>query len=289
MSEEKWAQVTVEPYNTKYQISSEGRIKSLHSKTPKILKTTLRSEYLGVPLCIFGKSRTFSIHRLVAQAFIPNPDNHPVVNHKNGNKLDNRVENLEWVSSKENNAHAVKNSLKVNRCFRVSQYTLDNTLVKTFDSVRQAMKETGIRDTRICQTCKGNIPSCGGYLWEYTDMDWQDTPVPDGKIYEPFVNYIITKDGQVYSKSFKKFISQKTNAGYKYVTIYNTNRETKVRSRKDVAVHILVASVFLENPRKLPYVNHKNYNKADNRAENLEWCSPSENMVHSAKKNDKTC
>lgn len=101
-------------YTNYYQISDLGNVKSLsrkdsirHNLKEKVLKFGLgRSGYYSVNLCKNSNVKQFQVHRLVAQTFILNPDNKPEVNHKNGVKINNRVENLEWVTSKENSKHA---------------------------------------------------------------------------------------------------------------------------------------------------------------------------------------
>jgi len=98
---------------TDYVIYDTGIIKSLKHNKIILLKYVLdRYGYPIICLSTNGKSKTFKIHRLVAQTFIPNPDNKPQVNHKDGNKQNNRVDNLEWVTRKENEKHAVENGLK---------------------------------------------------------------------------------------------------------------------------------------------------------------------------------
>ncbi|MBO7713047.1 MAG: HNH endonuclease [Methanobrevibacter sp.] len=91
-----------------YFVSSFGRVKSAKFGYEKIISTRLdsKNKYMLVCLCKKGKTKMSLVHRLVAKAFIPNPDNKPEVNHKNCITYDNRVENLEWVSRKENMKHA---------------------------------------------------------------------------------------------------------------------------------------------------------------------------------------
>lgn len=100
-------------YENFYLVSNLGRIKSL--RTTAIKKNSFnKKRYNIVSLSKFGEQKTKIVHRLVAQAFIPNPNNLPQVNHKDGNKQNNRVDNLEWVTNRENRDHAIKNGLVAN-------------------------------------------------------------------------------------------------------------------------------------------------------------------------------
>lgn len=99
-----------------YQISNFGRVKSLQERwrKPRILEPVLTKRgYLRAQLCIEEKAKSFAVHRLVAQLFIPNPEGKSEINHRDGNKLNNHVSNLEWATRSENMCHAVDTGLKV--------------------------------------------------------------------------------------------------------------------------------------------------------------------------------
>ena len=106
---EKWKYIL--NYEEIYQVSTLGRIRSLPRKTTKggIIKQNKSRFYLSVCLCKTGYVKSYTVHRLVAQTFIPNPKDKPIVNHKDGNKFNNKAKNLEWTTASENKIHAVKN------------------------------------------------------------------------------------------------------------------------------------------------------------------------------------
>lgn len=140
---EEWK--PIEGYEGLYEISNFGRVKSLvgwnghkYVKRERILapsKQQTNPNYSRsiVKLNKNGKSKDFKVHRLVAKAFIPNPNNYKVINHKDGNPLNNKVENLEWCTQKMNIKHALENELKINRINTIDRQTMVELLNNNFN------------------------------------------------------------------------------------------------------------------------------------------------------------
>lgn len=166
---EEWKDI--EGYEGLYQVSSQGRIKSLDRNTTngKIRKfQTSKSGYLSVTLSKNGVVKRQSVHRLVAEAFIPNPNNLPQINHKNEDKTNNSIENLEWCDSTYNNNYG-KHSSNISKARRkwVIQKDLNNEIVGIYDSPITASKVTGISYSCITGVCNGAHHTAGNYIWEY--------------------------------------------------------------------------------------------------------------------------
>lgn len=148
-----------------YEVSTEGRVRNV--KTGRIKKQTVANRYKQVYLSKNGKGRNFRVNRLVAFAFIPNDDveNKTQVNHINEDKLDNRVENLEWVSPKQNQNHGScserkgKSRGKKVRCVETGQ---------EFYSIREVQRQLGLPFQNVAKCCK-NGHRCGGFHWEYVE------------------------------------------------------------------------------------------------------------------------
>lgn len=145
-------------YEGLYQVTSCGKVWSYRSK--KFLKPRRKKNgYLQVNLCKDGKQKNYLIHRLVAEAYLPNPNNLPCVNHKDENKENNALQNLEWCTYEYNNSYGSRNK---------SVYCEE--LNRTFDGARAAARELGLDNSGISRCCTGERKTCGGYHWKYAEV-----------------------------------------------------------------------------------------------------------------------
>ena len=170
MNEETEIWRDVEGYEGLYKVSNLGNVMSLKGKKPRLLRAGKSNRgYLFVGLRNHNKYRKeIYLHRLVAQAFIPNPQNFPCVN--------NRVDNLEFCTQKYNNQYGthyerISKSLtnRKDQSKAVLQYNKNGNFINEYPSVREAERKTGIINGNICSVCKGKLKSAGGYIWRYTD------------------------------------------------------------------------------------------------------------------------
>ncbi len=175
--EEIWKDI--EGYEGHYQVSDSGRAKSLKFGKERILKLCVNTAgYYQVILCN-GTKKGKVIHRLVAKAFIPNPENKRTINHKWGDKKDNRAVALEWATYSENHLHAYRELGKKptwidnygkdhNRSKSVAQYSKDGEFIQSFDCQTDAAKKTGISQGSISLACSGRQKITCGYFWKRT-------------------------------------------------------------------------------------------------------------------------
>lgn len=147
------------------RISKQGKF-YIYAKKGKVLTPKVRDGYLYQTLCKDKVKKNKSIHRLVAEAFIPNPDNLPCINHKDENKQNNLPSNLEWCSVLYNNKYGTRpGNVSKAQSRKVEQLTLDGKHVAYFDSARQAAKQLGISESNICGVIKGRCKTAHGYRW----------------------------------------------------------------------------------------------------------------------------
>ena len=185
MMEEIWKDI--EGYEGTYQVSNLGRVRSLdrvvsrvmptgkvfnsHKVPGRMLKNNMSNiGYYVVNLHKDGKGHTMQVHRLVAQAFIPNPKNLPEVNHKDEDKLDNRVDNLEWCDSAYNTNYGTSLQRKTEATrLAVLQYDFDGNFIAEYPSSKEASEAAGVDRSLISKCCRGQRRTAGGFVWKYKE------------------------------------------------------------------------------------------------------------------------
>lgn len=193
MQDKQWKPVSIPRYADYYLISNHGDVYSI--RNGKYLTPKKSRGYLHVVLSVDGITKNCLVHRLVALAFIPNPDNKPTVNHINEIKTDNYVGNLEWATHLEQNIHGTRieramkhtdwkarsekidyeqvaakhNYYEINRAQMkpVVQLDLNDKIIARFEGISQAARTLGIRPSHICCCLKGRRKTCAGYKWQY--------------------------------------------------------------------------------------------------------------------------
>ena len=170
MKKEYWKPVV--GYEGHYQVSNFGRVKSIKFGKEIILKQKIRGGYYSVGLSKNGIVKTYYVHRLVAEAFIDNPNNYKEVNDKDEDKSNNIVSNLEWCNAKYNNNYGTKNQRAVKKLSKpVIGVDKVTGLILEFPSVKEAERQLGISNGNICSCLKGRQKSAGGFYWYYADSD----------------------------------------------------------------------------------------------------------------------
>lgn len=207
-----------------YEVSNFGRIKSINRPNEILLKTHLHQGYEKVTLCKETNRFSASVHRIVSEAFIPNPENKSEVNHINGIRNDNRVENLEWCSHKENIIHSYKilkrkSNGGANESFfkKVAQYGLDGKLINKFISVTEAKNKLKIKVKDISSCALGTPQKdhngkcyvrkqAKGFMFKYFDIE----PLLNIEPYQESINLRRSKPILVYDLN-KNFIGEYTS------------------------------------------------------------------------------
>lgn len=176
MEKELWK--PIKGYEWLYEVSNLGNVRSLPNKTRKgirLLKKTpdVSYGYYIVNLYKNGKTVTFRVHRLVAETFLPNPNNYPVVNHINEIKTDNRVCNLEWCTVQYNTCYGTglkrtseKQKNDPNRSKKIVQMSLSGEVIKVWPSLNET-RRNGFRQHSVYDCCQGKQKTHRGYLWAY--------------------------------------------------------------------------------------------------------------------------
>lgn len=157
---EEWKDI--EGYEGIYQVSNFGRVKSL--KRDKTLKLITGSNYLKVNLYINNSMSTKSVHRLVAEAFIPNPENKPQVNHIDEDKTNNVASNLEWMTAKENMNYGTRTERTLKPIIAIS---IANGETNKYKSVKECAESLQLHRQNISAVLNNRVKHTGGYTFEY--------------------------------------------------------------------------------------------------------------------------
>ena len=225
--------------------------------------------------------RNRKVSRLVAGAFILNPDRLPIVDHIDRNRANDTVENLRWASNEDNSINRTRDSGKA-----VIQWMRDGTRIAEYPSIVAASEATGINRSNIgaCANRVGNRETAGGYEWDW--MALVIHAVFPNEIWRPLViQHLELKDpgrqvsnyGRIKHVGTREMMSHSLRNGYPVVGVGIDDEH------RTVGVHILVASLFVDGRTKERcYVNHKDEVRINARASNLEWVTLAENAAHSA-------
>ena len=282
---EEWKSIAEFP---NYEISSLGNVKNII--TEKVLKNSIKGGYYNISLTNETCKKTFKVHRLVALAFIENPENKLEVNHKDKNKLNISVCNLEWMTRLENNIHRCQGikitSNKNKEILRVDKNT--NEILEKYNSIELAgtwafnngYTKTVHNGRNAIGNCLTGLSKLAyNFKWEHENKNYD----LENEIWKQVVlENIDTKDKQYFVSNLGRFKNSsgiimdnyKVNGnGYIRVYIYN----------KTFALHRLIALAFIENTENKEQVNHIDGNKLNNSVVNLEWVTNQENQIHKFK------
>ena len=168
-NEEIWC--PIKGYEGLYEVSDKGRVKSVGYGKERILKPGRNSRgYLQFCLWKNGEQKMYLVHRLVAQTFIPNPDNLPEVNHKDEDKENNSVQNLEWCDRKYNLNFGTRAQRQSEKCSKpVLQYTKSGEFVREWKSIMDVQRNLNYNQSNISKCCTGKCKSAYGFIWRFKD------------------------------------------------------------------------------------------------------------------------
>ncbi len=271
-----------------YSVSNFGNV--MNSKTNKIMKLNSKGGYYHITLKNDKNRKYLLVHRIVALAFIENPENKPEVNHKNKNKLDNNINNLEWVTKKENLQHkSIGLNYKTNRnknIFRLDSKT--DSILEEYNSIEDAgIWALNNEFTKTSHNGRNSISNClnglsnkaYGFKWQYKNNESAENEEWREINFIKLFNDNIITDKVYFVSNLGRF---KNSQGI-IMDNYKINENGYIRVyilKKTFALHRLIALTFIENPENKEQVNHIDGNKLNNKCDNLEWVTNKENQIH---------
>ena len=273
------------PFAPKYEASTDGQIRNILTKRIRIPFKSGKG-YLRISLRLENSRKTTTVHRVIAQTFIENPENKPCVRYIDNDNTNNNVENLEWATVTEVNRlkskqvhkeHYSNSSRKVWKCD-------SNTgeRIEMFESLKiAALSVTPKKDgkTKICAVCRKVIhdgyvrKTAYGFKWEYDvepDIDGEEWRDIDPNNIKGVSGYKISSEGRIKNHKGRIGLPFGKKGTYPYLAVHPYQFQA----------HRLVALTFLENENEDKTVNHIDGNKNNPRLSNLEWVTPSENSQH---------
>lgn len=260
---------------TKYSVSNLGKVKNARfDRAVKVVSNPATKTRSRVVLLVDGKVRNFYVHRLVADAFVDNPQGHSEVNHIDGDCYNNAASNLEWVSRQENMRHLYENGLRDSHRRGVVTKHRETGEEVTYDTLAQCGEALGVSPFTVFQSCRGKRRD-STYDFSYrNDEVLQHAEEPDDwTSYPEFPKYEVSKCGLVRHGRTKRIMQGSMVNGYKFVSLCVKKGQNATR-----LIHRMVAMTLIPNTEGKPYVDHIDSNCLNNRVENLRWVTHKENM-----------
>jgi hypothetical protein len=256
-----------------YKISEFGDIYS--AKTNKLMKLKLNLYgYFIIKLTNYDGEKNMYIHRVVYDTFKSIIDNTKVIDHIDRNKQNNHISNLREITVAENNKNC--NRQKPIPA-KIHQYSLNNKFIKEWNSFSEIRNELSICTDNIMKCCLGKRDSSNGFIWKNCNIITylKDFVVVNTQDNNKFSNYKINKNGIIINKH-NMILKFQLLVGYYKISLINDERK-----KINFFVHRLIALTFLKNPNNHAIINHKDKNKMNNKIENLEWVTHTQNITHS--------
>lgn len=279
----------IDNFEKLYEISEDGDVKSL--RTGKNIKTHVSKDGY-VRICLRDENKKvymLYLHKLIMDTFIKRDKItcKMIVCHKDGDKQNNSLNNLIYMSYSDMCKINHENNENLNKSKRICKMVDNGVIICSYLSIKEAMVACSIKsNSNIINACKAH-KKYKGYYWKYLDNTENNETLNNGEIFKKidkideknYDNYEISNYGNVKNTKTNNIYSLSNNTLYYKVSLY-----TRDKKRITHKIHRLVALFFVDNPNNYDIVNHIDENKKNNHYTNLEWCDNKENVTHSCGK-----